>query len=163
MNMENIQMRQVEPSDYAPVISVVNEWWGGRNMADMLPKLFFVHFRQTGFIAECDGKVVGFLVGFFSQTLDNEAYIHFVGVHPGLRKRGIGEALYERFFEVVKGFGRNVVRCVTSPVNKGSISFHRRMGFLMEPGTKEIDGVPYTENYDGKNEDRVLFQKTLSA
>ena len=92
------------------IISVVNAWWGGRNMADMLPKLFFVHFRQTGFIAECDGKVVGFLVGFLSQTLGNEAYIHFVGVHPEFRKRGIGEALYERFFGVAKTFGRSVVR-----------------------------------------------------
>ena len=42
--MENIRIRNAEPSDYPPIISVINEWWGGRNMADILPKLFFVHF-----------------------------------------------------------------------------------------------------------------------
>ncbi len=45
-----------EPSDYEPILSVLNDWWGGRNMSDMLPKLFFVHFRETSFVAESEGK-----------------------------------------------------------------------------------------------------------
>lgn len=123
---------------------------------------FFVHFRQTGFIAECDGNIIGFLVGFLSQSLGEEAYIHFVGVHPEFRSRGIGAVLYNQFFEVVKTFGRSIVRTVTSPVNTGSISFHRRMGFSMEPGTKKIEDIPVAENYDGEGEDRVLFYKRLA-
>ena len=51
-------------------------------MAAMLPKLFFVHFRDTSFVAEDDGGSPGFLCGFRSQTFDDEAYIHFVGVDP---------------------------------------------------------------------------------
>lgn len=38
--MDNLIIRQVESSDYQPIISVLNDWWGGRNMSDMLPKLF---------------------------------------------------------------------------------------------------------------------------
>lgn len=132
-------------------------------MSDMLPKLFFIHFRQTSFVAEHGGNIVGFLVGFVSQTFDSEAYIHFVGVHPAFRKRGLGRALYERFFQEVKAASRNVVRCATSPVNRGSISFHLSMGFSIEPGNQIIEGVPISENYDGKGEDRVLFCKTLGA
>ncbi len=161
--MKNVQIREIEPSDHTHIISVVNAWWGGRNMADMLPKLFFIHFRQTGFVAECNGMVIGFLVGFVSQTFDSEAYIHFAGVHPEFRKKGIAAALYKRFFEVAGNFGRSVVRCVTSPVNHGSISFHTRMGFSIEPGTKIIDGIPVAENYDGDKEDRVLFSKKLNV
>lgn len=161
--MQNVHIREIEPSDYAHIISVVNKWWGGRNMADMLPKLFFIHFRQTGFVAECDGMVIGFLVGFVSQTFDSEAYIHFAGVHPEFRRNGIAAALYERFFEVVSKFGRSVVRCVSSPVNHGSISFHTRMGFSIEPGLKITNGIPVAENYDGIKEDRVLFYKKLNA
>ena len=44
--MENIRIRNAEPSDYPPIISVINEWWGGRNMADMLPKLFSFTFDK---------------------------------------------------------------------------------------------------------------------
>lgn len=161
--MEDMHIRHLEPSDYHSIISIVNEWWGGRSMTDMLPKLFFIHFHQTSFVVEHDGNLVGFLVGFHSQTFSNEAYIHFVGVHPGFRRQGLGCALYERFFESVKNSGCRVVRSVTSPVNKGSVSFHLCRGFSMEPSRKEIEGIPVFENYDGKGGDRVLFYKTLET
>ena len=159
--MENIHIRNAEPSDYPPVISVINEWWGGRSMADMLPKLFFVHFRQTSFVAGHGDSIAGFLIGFVSQTFPDEAYIHFVGVHPERRKKGIGQLLYHRFFEEAKTLGCRKVRCVTSPVNRGSIMFHLRMGFSIEPSQKTVDGVAVADNYDGRGGDRVLFLKAL--
>jgi predicted GNAT superfamily acetyltransferase len=161
--MVEFRIRHLAPSDYPYLISVINDWWGGRRMADMLPKLFFDHFRQTSFVAEKGENIVGFLVGFVSQTFSNEAYIHFAGVHPDFRNKGLGCALYERFFNSTKKLGCNIVRCVTSPVNKGSVSFHLRMGFSFEPGSRNIDGIPVVEDYDGRGEDRVLFYKTLYA
>lgn len=132
-------------------------------MRDMLPKLFFVHFRPTSFVAECNGNIIGFIVGFVSQTSSEEAYIHFAGVHPDFRRDGVGRALYERFFDVTAKLGCRVVRCVTSPVNKASISFHQRLGFLVESGDKTVDDISVTENYDGAGEDRVVFLKRLIA
>ena len=143
-------IRNLEPRDYAGVIAVVDEWWDGRSMAAMLPKLFFTHFRDTSFAAEDDARVVGFLCGFRSQTHDDEAYIHFVGVDPAARASGVGRALYERFFDAVAP--RTVVRAVTSPVNERSIAFHRALGF----DVGQVD-----EDYDGRGEARVLLVKRL--
>ena len=145
-------IRHAEPSDHARVSAVVDEWWGGRQMAAMLPKLFFVHFRETSFVAEDDGRLAGFLCGFRSQTFDDEAYIHFVGVDPAQRGSGLGRELYERFFEAVEP--RTVVRAVTSPVNESSVAFHRSLGFEVE----RVD-----ENYDGQGQPRVLLVKHLRA
>lgn len=78
------------------------------------------------------------------------------------RKHHIGRQLYNEFFNVVKQYGRNIVRCVTSPVNKVSISFHTKMGFEIESGNKEVDGISVFADYDGPNQDRVLFVKKLS-
>jgi len=120
----------------------------------MLPKLFFLHFEGTSFVAEDDeGKLVAFLIGFLSQTDPEEAYIHFVGVAPAQRGSGIGRELYERFFAVVAGEGRTRVRCVTSPVNEGSVAFHQSLGFVAER---------VAEDYDGPGEARVLFVKQLA-
>ena len=83
-------IRQIRPSDYQPVISVIDDWWNGRHMADMLPRLFFEHFTDTSFAAERDGALIGFLVGLLSQSRPGEAYIHFVGVHPAERGGGLG-------------------------------------------------------------------------
>lgn len=156
-----MNIRPVHESDYKEVITVVDNWWGGRHMADMLPRLFFKYFRDTSFIAEEDDKIIGFLVGFISQSYSNEAYIHFIGIHPDYRKTGIAKQLYEMFFNIISKRGCNKVNCVTSPVNKGSIAFHKRMGFKIEKGDNEVDGVSITTDYDGNGEDRVLFTKKL--
>ena len=93
-----MNFRTVKVSDYDIISPVINDWWGGRQMADLLPKLFFVHFNNTSFVAEEDGKIVGFLIGFLSQTFPEEAYIHFVGVDPDYRKQKIGRQLYGDVF-----------------------------------------------------------------
>jgi len=149
-----VTVRHAKPSDYGRVIGRVNVWWSGRDMAPVLPKLFFLHFEGTSFVADDgEGDLVGFLCGFLSQTNDDEAYIHFVGVTPDKRGEGLGRALYERFFDEVRSKGRTVVRCVTSPVNEDSVGFHEALGF-------EVDRV--VEDYDGPGEDRVLLVKRLS-
>jgi ribosomal protein S18 acetylase RimI-like enzyme len=146
-----MDVRHAEPADYERVMEVIDHWWGGREMAAMLPKLFFVHFRDTSFVAEDGGELAGFLCGFRSQTFVDEAYVHFVGVDPVRRASGIGRVLYERFFEAVAP--RTIVRAVTSPVNEQSVEFHRAIGFEVE----RVD-----DDYDGRGQARVLLVKELT-
>ncbi|RAS87272.1 GNAT family N-acetyltransferase [Priestia endophytica] len=144
-----MEIRLVQGSDYYVISPLINDWWNGRKMSDMLPKLFFDHFKNTSFIAEEEGEIIGFLIGFLSQSYSNEAYIHFVGIHPEHRGKGIGRQLYNQFFDVIKQHGRSIIRCVTSPVNKDSIAYHTKMGFEIEQG-------------DSINQDKVLFIKCLT-
>lgn len=156
-------IRPLDESDFIPIISVVDEWWAGRQMTDKLPKLFFTHFNDTSFIIEVDGEIVAFLIGFVSQSYSNEAYIHFVGVHPDYRKQGLGRKLYESFFDKVTAKGCNIVRSITSPVNKGSICFHTSMGFQIVEGGSLVNGISINTNYDGFGKDRVLFFSVKST
>ena len=155
------RIRQLAAADYPFVISVIDRWWGGRSMADKLPRLFFEHFTDTSFAAERDGRLAGFLAGFISQSRPGEAYIHFVGVDPAERGEGLGRLLYETFFRAAGARGCILVRAVTSPVNRGSVAFHQRMGFQLEPGDTEIDGIPVSSAYDGPGSDRVRFLRIL--
>lgn len=147
-----MEIRHAEPSDHARVAAVIDDWWGGRRMRDMLPRLFFTHFRDTSFVAEDGGELVGFLCGFLSQTYADEVYVHFVGVAPEHRQAGLARELYERFFAAARAAGRTSVHCVTSPGNTGSLAFHARLGFEVEA---EVEG------YDGASESRVLLRKAL--
>jgi ribosomal protein S18 acetylase RimI-like enzyme len=146
-------VRTAASADYDRIAPLVDEWWGGRRMIDMLPRLFFVHFSDTAFVAEDEGELAGFLAGFLSQSKPDEAYIHFVGVSPDHRGRGIGRLLYERFFDAARAHSRTVVRCVTAPVNERSVAFHRALGF-------EVDEL--AAGYDGRGGDRVLMSKRLA-
>jgi hypothetical protein len=58
-----LRIRHLDEADYEPIIAVVDAWWGGRPMAQMLPRLFFIHFRSTSFAVDCRGTTIAFLVG----------------------------------------------------------------------------------------------------
>ncbi|WP_152400434.1 GNAT family N-acetyltransferase [Paenibacillus cellulositrophicus] len=149
-----MEIRPILETDYDRVIPVVNDWWGGRQMTHLLPKLFFEHFQNTSFVMEEkeSGKLVAFLIGFQSQTHQNEAYIHFVGVHPDYRKQGTARTLYELFFEKALQLGCDTVRCITSAVNETSMKFHTRMGFKLT----------MAKDYAGPGQDYILFEKKLN-
>ena len=160
---DTVNIRNGKPSDHEKVISVMPEWWGGRDLSASVLNIFFIHFRDTVYIAEINGELAGFLVGFMSPSEKDVGYIHFVGVHPQFRKADIGRRLYEKFFAACRANNRSVVKCCTSPVNRLSIDFHQAMGFAIVPGDGTIDGVPVTLNYLRADNPKVLFRKELNS
>ena len=158
-----MRIRTLNPRDYDPIITRVDEWWGGREMVDGLPRLFFKNFSRTSLAAEDrEGRIIGFVLGFMSPDRPDEAYIHYAAVDPAFHGRGLGQRMYKEFFKLALDEGRSVVRCLTSPVNKASIAFHQRIGFKLVKSDHEADGVPIHRDYDGPGNDRVLFRKRLT-
>jgi len=130
-----MRLRGLRESDHETVVSVVDEWWGGRRVAEKLPRLFFRYFRGTSFAVEEDGTPIAFLAGFVGSPTE-EAYIHF---------------------DEARRCGCRRTRCITSPANEGSIGFHARMGFRIVEGDRQAGGVGVHSDYDGK--DKVVFAK----
>ena len=161
--MPVLPVRSLGIEDYERVTAVVDEWWGGRPMRSLLPRLFFQHFNPTSFAIDGASELHAFLIGFVSQSDPAVGYIHFVGVNPSSRGLGLARQLYEHFFQVVRELGCTEVQCVTSPVNTGSIRFHRRMGFSLLPGSGEVGGIPVAFDYDGEGQHRVQFQRALHS
>lgn len=157
----NIVIRNGRPSDHDRIFSIMKDWWGGRDLTNLLLKNFFIDFNNTIFIAEEKDVLIGFLVGYFSQVHRKEAYIHLIGVHPHKRYMGIARLLYEKFFETCRSHDRTIIRACTSPVNENSIKYHQRVGFRIEPGNDEVNGVPITADYLGRGNHMVLFTKEL--
>jgi GNAT superfamily N-acetyltransferase len=151
-------VRNSRPADHQRIIAVMKDWWGGRDLTAMLPKLFLDHFCDTSFIIENEKDLIAFLIGFLSPSKAREGYIHFVGVHPNFRGMGLGEFLYHRFFDICKENNRDTIRACTSPVNKGSIAFHEKVGFSISKGNGEVDGIQASLNYNGPGDAKVLFE-----
>jgi ribosomal protein S18 acetylase RimI-like enzyme len=161
--MAPVVIRPADPADYDRIIGRLDDWWGGRNMASMLPRLFFTHFRPWTYVAEQSDGLVAFLAAFRSQTDPDQVYCHFVGVSPEARGQRIGEALYHRLFADAALAGVHEILAVTSPANAASVAFHRRLGFEPLAGPMVSGETPYTPAYDGPGEDRVRFRKLLSG
>jgi ribosomal protein S18 acetylase RimI-like enzyme len=144
-------IRAACPADYDTIAAVIDDWWG-RPVLPSLPRLFLNHFHQTSLIAEGADGLSGFLIGFVSPSKTDEAYIHFVGVHPQARNNGLAGTLYERFFQIARNHNRHIVTAVTSPVNQTSVLFHQRLGFTVR------GPVP---DYNGPGRDLVTFERHI--
>ena len=161
---DGMRFRRPTEADHREVVAQVDDWWGGRKVHQLLPRLWFQHFTGTSWIAEdAEGRLVGFLVGFVSPDRPDEAYIHMVGTSPNHRGVGLARALYERFFDDGRARGVRRVSAVTWPGNRVSVGFHRAMGFRPSegPGTQNLYGTPAYPDYDAEGDDRVVFSREL--
>ena len=88
-----------------------------------------------------------------------------IGTSPNHRRRGLGRALYERFFDDVAGARR-------PPGDRGhvagqpriSVAFHRAMGFDADRrarARRTCTARPAYPDYDADGEDRVVFSREL--
>jgi predicted GNAT superfamily acetyltransferase len=145
------RLRQARPEDYDTIAAVVDVWWG-RPVLGSLPRLFLDHFHGSSLVIDGPGGMTAFLIGLLSPSWPERAYIHFAGVAPAARNRGLARNLYEEFFALARADHRMLVSAVTAPGNRGSISFHRSMGFTV---TGPMPG------YNGPDRDLVVFERAL--
>jgi ribosomal protein S18 acetylase RimI-like enzyme len=159
-----VTFRRPVEADHRFLVDRVDEWWGGRKVRQLLPRLWLRHFTGTSWIAEDpSGAIVGFLVGFISPDDPANACIHMAATSPNQRRNGLGRALYDRFLADARASGVRRVTAVTWPGNQVSVGFHRAMGFLPDegPGTQRLYGTPAYPDYDGDGQDRVVFSLDL--
>ncbi len=159
-----IRYRHPVEADHPGLVRQMNEWWGGRKLQQLFPRLWLQHFTGTSWLAEDgDGRPVGFLVGFVSPDRPDEAYVHLIGTSPNHRRMGIGRELYRHFFHDATAHGARRVTAVTWPGNRASLLFHRALGFATSeaPGTKNLYGSSAFPDYDADREDRVVLSLDL--
>lgn len=157
--------RPVE-ADHRVLVRVIDDWWGGRRLVHLLPRLWLQHFTGTSWIAEtADGALAGFLVGFISPDDPTRGYVHMIGVSPNQRRRGLGRELYERFCADVGARGVREVRAITWAGNRVSIGFHTSIGFRVDegPGTQRLFGTRAYPDYEGDGQDMVVFRRSIGA
>jgi ribosomal protein S18 acetylase RimI-like enzyme len=163
-HLEGIVFRRPIEADYPGIIQVIDDWWGGRELAHLLPRLWLQHFTGTSWLAQADdGELVGFLIGFMSPDRPDVAYCHMIATNPNVRRRNLGRALYERFFDDARAAGRHTVTAVTWPANRASIRFHTALGFeiVRGPGSQNLYGTPAQAAYDFEREDRAILVRSI--
>ncbi|MFK7991802.1 MAG: N-acetyltransferase family protein [Sandaracinaceae bacterium] len=146
-----MKIRDIEKADFDYIVSVLDRWWGGPSSERAHP-VFFYELGDQALIAEEDGEVIGFLLGFLAPKAPPVAYVHLVGIHPDHRRRGVGKQLYETFMERSRAAGADRLKAITTVGNEGSVRFHEALGFQ----TNE------RRDYAGPGRSRVVFEKGLT-
>lgn len=143
-------LRGLEKRDYDQIVQVIDRWSGGPTGALVHP---FLHYElgQLAKVVERESQLVGFLFAFLSQTSAPIGYIHFVGVHPEFRRRGIGRLLYSGFEAACRELGCKALKAMTAPGNESATAFHTALGF----------GAELRDGYAGPGRPRVVFGKAI--
>lgn len=160
----SVKFARATHEDFLEILRDLPDFWASsgpewRTLPYHYP--FLVHqFGDTAFVLREDGQVVAYLFGFIA-TAEPTGYIHLVGVREAHQRRGIGKALYEHFAGIAQERGCKQLKAVTAPFNTDSIAFHKALGFDMEPGEPNEDGIPVFRDYHGRGEDVIIFVKPL--
>jgi GNAT superfamily N-acetyltransferase len=163
-SLDTLTFRRPDEVDYARIIEVVDEWWGGRKVRALLPRLWFQHFTGSSWVLEApDRRLAGFIVAFISQDDPTTGYVHMVATDPNWRRAGIGRSLYEQVFDDLRSRGVSRLQAVTWPGDRASVAFHQALGFRIDdgPGTQRLYGTPAYPDYDGYGEERVVFSRQI--
>lgn len=84
-------------------------------------------------VAECEGRVVGFIRVVVEKRLfytpEREGVISDLYVLPAYRKRGVGKRLLEEASSILKGIGVEILAAEFPPHNKIAVDFYEGQGF----------------------------------
>jgi ribosomal protein S18 acetylase RimI-like enzyme len=145
-------LRTVTVGDLAVILQELGDFWQeGRDMGFLHQALYVHEFGETSVLAEEDGRILGYLLGFIAPA--GYGYIHAVGVRAEARGRGLGRQMYERFAALAAERGAGSLKAITAPENSDSRAFHLAVGFSEE----------LVEGYSPSGAARIVFRRPLQA
>jgi predicted GNAT superfamily acetyltransferase len=142
-------MRHVTIADLKVILGELDSFWDGRDTGFLHQALYVHEFGETSVLAERDGRIDGYLLGFVGQH--GLGYIHAVAVRREARGTGLARGMYGRFEGLARARGARGLKAITDPENVGSRAFHEALGF----STEEVEG------YSPSGGIRLVFTRTL--
>ncbi len=114
--------------------------------ADHVPAEFFeahIDDDEMFFVAEVDGRVVGFVVG---QPMKGDwAYITLLAVDPRTRGQGVGRLLVDAILKRCEDLRFGYVTLFAPKFNKKTLGFYRSRGFIEGKDHVQFGIGPVTE------------------
>ena len=146
-------VRPLGKHDFDHLVQVVERCWGEALGGEVHPihPIFFHELGGLAHVAERRGAILGFILAFLIPEGPPTGYVHFVGVHPDHRRRGIGTTLYQTIEERCIDRGCANLRAVAAPENQVALEFH--LGNAWQ--------VTHAADYAGPARPRLVFTKSI--
>lgn len=113
------------------------------------PRSEFEKYIEGAFVAEENGKIIGFIIGKISEDIGQ---IKLIAVDPSYQEKGIGRKLVEHLLNYLKENRARRVLARSRTKNKAGINFLKNSGF------KIIETI---EKYYPNGENAYLMKKEL--
>jgi ribosomal-protein-alanine N-acetyltransferase len=143
-----IIIRKFEPDDLQKLLEVDRAAFGGHN-----PILFMTFYEsgpETFLVAEEDGKILGFVIGFKQSSLEGK--IFWLAVKPGYQNQGIGTRLMINLLEIFRELGVIGATLEVRISNSQAQALYAALGF---------DTISLSPFYYSDGEAAIIMRKLL--
>lgn len=162
-----ITTRTGNQEDFLPVHNFVSACPPLENYAEHVYKILLRNFGDTCFIAEARNRIVGWVLGFFSQTHDIPTYFLWqIGVAPFMQGFGIGKQLLADAEHALIEKGCKRIELTIDPVNTPSQKLFEALGYRnisdSENQTVTVAGNTAVKDFYRPNRHFMLYEKILA-
>lgn len=133
-------IRKFQDKDLQPIVDILNYYVKNDVCIFQMEPYSYTEIKQKFqsilqtypvFIAEAEGKLVGFAYG--SRWRDRPAYAQSVEtsiyIHPDYKHSGLGKPLYQKLISALSEMNFHLVVAGMTMPNKGSQKLHEKLGF----------------------------------
>ncbi len=131
-----VKFRLAVPSDGAPMWALVKEMGGLELNSAYFYVLFCTDFADSCVVAEVDGVLAGFVVGYRPPARSESIFVWQIGVAPWMRRQGLAGRLLEALLDQQHPPVRWLEATVT-PDNEASRSLFRALARKRQTGCEE--------------------------
>lgn len=148
MAVGKVKIRALTEDDLESIVEIDRNVLGESRREYWMRKISYADiYPRPSLVAEVEGKVVGFILGYVSGwefgVPDTVGWIDTIGVDPAYQRRGIGKILIKEFIENLKRTGKeerpeakkskiegvNVVYTLVEGTDWNLLQFFHAMGF----------------------------------
>jgi len=134
---KNIHIRGLDKRDLAAIVNMEERETGVARPDYWEKRLEIseaVRPHWASLVAECDNRVVGFILGRAGEhefgLPGTVAWVEMIGVDPAYRRRGIAEELMEQFIASAEDHGIKTIFTLIDPNQSELQHFFGRLGFV---------------------------------
>ncbi len=144
----SIQIKRLTSRDFEGVLEIDREVFGGYDPS--IFTAFYEYYGKTTLVAESNGRVVGFVLGFKHTPLEGRVF--WLAVRPGFQGRGVGRRLLATVLNIFRQIGAVSATLEVRVSNKNAQSLYSQMGF-------RVAGI--YPGYYSDGETAIVMKKTL--
>ena len=122
-----VVVRRFQPDDLEAALEIDREVFGGYDPA--IFTAFYEYYAGSTLIAEVDGIVVGFILGFKHTPFEGRVF--WLAVRPGFQSRNIGMRLMLEVLRIFRQMGAFSATLEVRVSNKKAQSLYSMLGFRM--------------------------------
>ena len=130
-------------------------------------RIMLRYFGDSCFIAEQDGEIVGFILGFETQRHPGSYFLWQIGVHPKFQGQGIGAKILAHMEDETRRKGCVRIEVTIDPENCPSQKLFEKIGFSnvsnKEGETIKVEGNLAVKDYYDIGRHFMLYEKTLQG